>query len=92
MKPSEVALAELRAALEKRGNVRLLNLLAAAEGSLGRGVEIARRGRKRVTFERLSPEGYWPDGSMRCPFDGMPGETACDFHRYSGCTFDAEDS
>ena len=83
------ALEELRAELEKRGNVRLLNLLAAAEGKLGRGVDVAHRGRKRVTYERLSPEGYWPDGSMRCPYEDIPGETPCDFHQYSGCSFDA---
>ena len=86
------ALGELRAALAKRGNVKLLELLVLAEGKLGDGAMAARRGRtKRVTYERLSPNGYWPDGSLRCPYEDIPGESACDYHEYSGCTFDAPD-
>lgn len=84
----QAALDELRAALAKRGNVKLLTLLAAAEGALRREDTIARRGRPRVTYERLSPAGYWPDGTMSCPCQDIPGETACDYHDYSGCFFD----
>jgi len=89
----ETALDELRTALSKRGNVKLLNLLAAAEGKLVRGAVIAprRRKHKRVTYEKLSSNGYWSDGSMYCPFQDVPGDSACDYHQYHGCFFDEDE-
>jgi hypothetical protein len=92
MNGSPDALEELRAALTRRGNVKLLTLLAAAEGKLGCGSIVRRRTIHGATLERLSPEGYWADGSMRCPFEEHLGHVACDYHTFSGCSNDPDDA
>lgn len=90
---SEDALGELRAALTKRGNARLLGLLLRAEGSLGDGVVRQRRTIHGTTLDVLSPGGFWrSDASMRCPFEEFLGHVACDFHTYSGCSNDPDNA
>lgn len=90
---SNVALEELRAALTKRGNVKLLGLLLRAEGKLGDGTVRQRRTIRGTTLDVLTPYGFWrSDGSMRCPFEELLGHVACDFHTYSGCSNDPNDA
>ncbi len=87
------ALEDLRAALTRRGNVKLLNLLRRAEGKLRRDAEVVARHpgfSARVSFEPVSADGYYRDGSMRCPFEDIPGEQPCGWHTYSGCSDDFE--
>jgi len=86
------ALEELRSALQRRGNVKLLNLLALAEGSLGLETIAPRRTIHGTSYERLSPEGYWSDGSMRCPYEQYLGHVACDYHTCNGCSNDPDDA
>jgi hypothetical protein len=87
------AIEELRAALTRRGNVKLLNLLLRAEGKLRRDSLVVARhpgfGR-RVSYEPVSADGYYQDGSMRCPFEDIRGEMPCGWHTYSGCSDDFE--
>lgn len=91
MKPRD-ALNELRAALSRRGNVKLLALLMRAEGVLGDGTVVPRRTIHGSAFDVLLPSGYWrSDGSMRCPFEEHLGHVACDYHTYSGCSNDPDD-
>lgn len=94
----EHPLAALRVAIKRTGNLQLLQLLHEAERNVSRGrrappplppgYRLAVRG-NRTPFarkERLSPADYWADGSLRCPFEDIPGETPCAFHEYAGCS------
>jgi hypothetical protein len=86
-------LEELRAAILKTKNAKLLELLLRAESKLGNGVVRERRTIHGTTLDVLSPHNYWrSDGSMRCPFEEFLGHVACDYHSYSGCSNDPDDA